>query len=64
MQQTSDVFAITALSVSTSQEGTHNPLWHHPSVISCLHSSQDGYSGYEFEARLHFKVHAALNLLR
>lgn len=26
-----------------------------------LYQAKDGYSGYEFEARVNFKVHSALN---
>ena len=35
-----------------------------PSDTLSLQPIQDAYTGYEFEARLNFKVHSALNSLR
>jgi len=30
-------------------------------IVSIVHLFQDGHSGYDFENRLNFRIHAALN---
>ena len=37
------------------------PLLQHARARRMLYQAKDGYSGYEFEARVNFKVHSALN---
>lgn len=41
--------------------GTSSSLLQYARARRMLFQAKDGYSGYEFEARVNFKVHAALN---
>lgn len=41
--------------------GTSSSLLQYARARRMLFQAKDGYSGYEFEARVNFKVHSALN---